>query len=240
MDSYFLPNGARIDTERIIEAILEDEAFPQLYLDTETGGFYEVPNEDVLRRWQAEIGESKRYILIERFTNEEREEVASDFMDTMLADMDPIQVAGARHELAMGGWDAMEQYFEKKTDGWIHGWDQFVHDEAGDFADEQLMENPQVDVTAKFEGCGNCPLCSLLAKEESSELDVLQETYQDAVGDAVFEATIMESVRAQMADYAKKKSAQQKSTSQPPAASEATKGIKTVAPSTRKTRKRKQ
>jgi hypothetical protein len=227
MDSYFLPNGAKIDTERMIEAILEEDAYPQLYLDTELGGFYEVPTEDILRRWQAEIGTTNRYMLVERFTLEEREEVALDFMDTMLEDMDQLQVATARHTLAMGGWEAMEEYFEKKTDGWIHGWDQFVHDEAGDFADEQLMQNPYAEVIAKFEGCGDCPLCSLMAEEESTEFDALTEAFQEVV----FEKTIMESVQLQMEDFMAKKNAQEAHT---------TKAIKTIAPSTRKTKKRKQ
>ena len=51
MYSYTLPNGIVIQYEHIVDAVLEEEEYPQTYLDTLTGALIEVPSMQSLGIW---------------------------------------------------------------------------------------------------------------------------------------------------------------------------------------------
>ena len=76
MYEYTLPSGAKIDADRIVDAVLAEDEYPQVYLDTELGTFVEIPSSDNLRRWVEEIGATKRYLVIEHFTDADRNKFA--------------------------------------------------------------------------------------------------------------------------------------------------------------------
>lgn len=98
MDAYYLPNGVRIDDERLVELILGNvETSPQIYLDIETGTSEEMVS-----------GVSEKHIPIERYTDAMRDEAARTFIDEVLTDMASVYVTGARSALANGGWSSME------------------------------------------------------------------------------------------------------------------------------------
>ena len=83
--------------------------------------------------------------------------------------MEPSAVIGAENAMAQGGWRAVEDFFEESTDGWIHGWDQYLADEAWESVHEWLTNNPYVAIKAEFEGCGNCAACELIRKGEGGD-----------------------------------------------------------------------
>lgn len=156
MDTYYLPNGVRIDVERLVELMLGNvETSPQIYLDIETGTPAELAS-----------GVSKKHLPIERYTNTMRDEAARTFIDEVLSDMASVYVTGACTALTNGGWSSMEQFLEKDTDGWVHAWAQFIFDEIGEYVDECLTANPNVPIKKMFEGCGNCAICELMSKGE--------------------------------------------------------------------------
>jgi len=197
MYTYTLPNGIELNQERIIEAILSESEYPSLYLDTQTGALIEVPSLESLVQWISEIGKSERYYLIEHFNDDERSLIAKDFIDTLLTDLSPKHVKGARNALARGGWQAFEDFLIDKTDGWIHGWDQYCYDEAVDFMHGWLTTNPTFQITARFEGCGNCAVCKAMARDEKLDAKRLPALFQTE--------EIMGHVQRQMEDRAKKK-----------------------------------
>lgn len=195
MYEYSLLNGAKIDADRTVDAVLGEEDYPQVYLDTELGALVEVSSADNLRRWVEEIGTTKRYLIIERFTDADRDEFARYFVKTLLADMEPSAVTGAEGSLAQGGWRAMTAFLEKSTDGWIHGWDQYLADEAWESVHEWLTNNPYVAIKAEFEGCGNCAMCELIRKGEGGNGAKLMKAFETE--------RIMRNVEQQMAGRAK-------------------------------------
>lgn len=168
MDAYYLPNGVRIDVERLLELMLENvDASPQIYLDIETG----MPVEMV-------SGVSKKHLPIEHYTNTMRDEAARTFIDEVLAEMALVYVTGARRELTNGGWSSMEQFLEKDTDGWVHSWSQFIFDEIGEYVDERLTSNPTVPIKKMFEGCDNCAICELMRKGEGNNQAKLIKAFE--------------------------------------------------------------
>lgn len=180
MDTYTLPNGARIDVSRMTEIVLEDlegEAYPQVYLDTETGAFVEIPYEDTLRRWVEEVGLENRYFLIERFTDAEKDAIARDFVTEILPVMSPKDMPGARRAHKRGGWREMESFLKRRTDGWEHAWSQYVWDEARQYVEEWLTNSPYFSVTVAFEGCGNCSVCELIRQGEVGNAEKLAEAF---------------------------------------------------------------
>jgi len=168
MDAYYLPNGVRIDAERLVELILGNvETSPQIYLDIETGTPVELA-----------FGASEKHLPIERYTDIMRDEVARTFIDEVLADMASVYVTGARSALANGGWSSMEQFLEKDTDGWVHAWAQFIYDEICEYVDERLMVNPNVPIKNMFEGCDNCAICELMRKGEDGNPAKLTKAFE--------------------------------------------------------------
>lgn len=177
MYKYLLPNGIRIDAERLADMTLAKEGYPRVYLDTQTGALIEIPSVESLGKWVEEIGATDRYVCFERFTDEEAGDIASDFIDTILADMAPQWVDGARDALESGGWKAMEDFLEEKTGEWIHAWDQFAGDEAYEYVHEWLTENPRVAIKAEFEGCGQCAVCELVRNGEDGDESKLMDAF---------------------------------------------------------------
>jgi len=168
MDSYYLPNGVRIDVERLVELILGNvDASPQIYLDIETGTPAEMTS-----------GVSERHLPIERYTNTMRDEAARTFIDEVLADMASIYVTDARSALTNGGWSSLEQFLEKDTDGWVHAWTQFISDEVWEYVDERLTGNPNIPIKKMFEGCGNCAICELMCKGEDGNQAKLIKAFE--------------------------------------------------------------
>lgn len=178
MYEYILPSGAKIDAERIVDAVLMENEYPQVYLDTELGALIEIPSRDGLRRWIEEIGETRRYFVIEHFNDADRNAFARYFIDSILTDMDSHSAPGARNALVRGGWREMEDFLENKTDGWIHGWDQYLSDEAWESVHEWLTNNPHVHIKAEFEGCGNCAACELIRKGEGGDHTKLIKAFE--------------------------------------------------------------
>ena len=168
MDAYYLPNGVRIDIERLVELMLGNfETSPQIYLDIETGTPVELASEA-----------SEKHLPIERYTNIMRDEAARTFIDEVLVDMASVYVTGARMALTNGGWSSMEQFLEKDTDGWVHAWAQFIFDEIGEYVDERLIANPDVPIKKMFEGCGNCAICELMRKGEGGNQAKLTKAFE--------------------------------------------------------------
>ena len=190
MYAYILSSGAKIDADRVVDAVLVENDYPQTYLDTELGALIEIPSEDSLGRWVKEIGATKRYFVIERFTDDDRNKSARYFIDTILTDMDPRSAPRARDALVHGGWRAMKDFLEKNTDGWIHGWDQYIADEAWEYVHEWLTKNPHVHIKAKFEGCGDCTACELIRKGEGGDRKKLTK--------AMDTETVMQNVARQL------------------------------------------
>lgn len=180
MDAYYLPNGMRIDAERLVELVLGNvETSPQIYLDIETGMSAELAS-----------GVSGKHLPIERYTNNMRDEAARTFIDEVLSDMASVYVVNARTALANGGWSSMEQFLEKDTDGWIHAWTQFISDEVWEYVDDRLMDNPNVPIKKMFEGCDNCAICELMHKGEGSNQAKLIKAFETE--------SVMENVKQQL------------------------------------------
>jgi len=195
MYAYILPGGAKIDADRVVDAVLAESEYPQTYLDTELGALIEIPSEDSLGRWVREIGATKRYFVIEHFTDDDRDKFARYFIDTILTDMDSRSAPGARDALVRGGWRAMEDFLEKNTDGWIHGWDQHIADEAWESVHDWLTKNPHVHIKAEFEGCGDCAACELIRTGNGSDRKKLIQ--------AMDTETVMQNVARQLESRAK-------------------------------------
>lgn len=168
MDAYYLPNGMRIDAERLVELILGNiEASTQIYLDIETGTPAELAS-----------GILEKHLPIERYTDAMRNKAARTFIDEVLSDMASVYVTGARSALTSGGWSSMEQFLEKDTDGWVHSWSQFIFDEVWEHVDECLTSNPNVPIKKTFEGCDNCAICELMHKGEGGNQAKLIKAFE--------------------------------------------------------------
>lgn len=170
MYNYTLPNGAEIDIELFVEAMLAEEEYPSHFFDTKTGCIVHVPSRGNLKHWVDDIGTSERYFLIERLTDEARDVVAFDFLENIVDDlMIGKEMRGARKALAKGGWRAMKEFLEESTEGWVGALEQFIYDEAFARADDWLINDPRVGAKTTFTGCGDCPACELLRIIENSD-----------------------------------------------------------------------
>jgi hypothetical protein len=65
--------------------------------------------------------------------------------------------------ITCGDIDGFEDFLFEKTDGFIHAWDQYLADEAYDYVDRWLTENPFCKIERKFIGCGDCEICKVMA-----------------------------------------------------------------------------
>jgi hypothetical protein len=198
MYTYTLTDGTPINSERLIEAVLLREDFPEVYLDTKLGALVEIPSVQSLGSWVAEIGKSDRYVHIERFSDEELASCAREFIRLILVhDLSKNDHERVNALLSQNDISGFENFLEAETDGWIHGWDQYIGDEAWDYVHEWLTKNPKVKITASFDGCGDCALCSSMGQEKQPTLEELQTLFQTEA--------VMESVRSQLQAAQKQK-----------------------------------
>ncbi len=191
MYTYKLPNGLTINAERLAEDVLLGGEFPQTYLDIETGALIEIPSSESLGMWVMEIGNTKRHFLVERFTNDEKIIFAREFVEVIMSiDASKVKQAQILKILKTNSIEAFEDFLDSETDGWIHGWDQYIADEAWEYVHEWLTNNPHVKIEATFEGCGDCAICTAMREGKGDSMpDLLSAFNTEAV---------MQSVEAQL------------------------------------------
>jgi hypothetical protein len=194
MYAYTLPNGLTINAERLADVVLSGSDFPQTYLDVDTGALIEIPTRESLRVWVKETGNSKRYFLVERFTDDEKIYFIEDIISS---DLKEKQLSDVLLILKSKDLDTFEEFLMTKTDGWIHGWDQYIADEAWEYVHEWLTNNPYVKIIASFEGCGDCALCEAMRDKRTGVVPDLLE--------ALKTEAIMQSVHTQLTERASKK-----------------------------------
>lgn len=198
MYKYVLPNGLIVNAERLAEVVLYKTDFPQTYIDTETAALIEIPSRESLGEWVKEGDHGRRYFLIEPFTNEEKICFARDFVQLILSsELSQKQKTETLKIIESGNFDAFEEYLFTKTDGWIHGWDQYISDEAWEYVHEWLTNNPYVKIVDLFEGCGDCALCEAMRDKGTGAMSDPLEVFKTEA--------IMESVRTQLNERASKK-----------------------------------
>ena len=178
MYTYTLKDGTPINSERLIEVVLLREDFGEVYLDTKLGALVEVPSVKSLAAWVAEIGKSDRYLHIKRFSDAECVQYAREFINLMLVH----ELSKSDHErvntlLSQNDITGFVDFLEEETDGWIHGWDQYIGDQAWEYVHGWLTENPKVQITASLEGCGDCALCTAMSQEKQPTLEELQTLF---------------------------------------------------------------
>lgn len=197
MYRYKLPNGIQINPDRMVDGVLAETEYPQIYLDTETGALVEIPSIESLKKWVEEIGKSKRYFNIDRFNDKDRDKIAESFLEDILRVMEPKCFSSAKKALKKNGWRGMEDFLEENTDGWIHGWDQFIADEAWEYVNNWLTDNPHIAIKAEFEGCGDCAICKLMRSNEDKDFSKLAQAMETE--------NVMQRVQEQMKDFSKRK-----------------------------------
>lgn len=178
MEAFFLPNGQRIDHDLVVNAMLTivTDDFPQSYLDRETGEIIEIQSAEALRDWVLAIGASNRYYLIPTLEDGERDSLAIEYTDELLAYVTPSYVDGAHEAILSGGWRAFEEFLIEKTAAEIHGWQQFVADDVYEQASDWLT-SPEIGARAEFTGCGDCAICQLMKDGKGNDLDALQKAF---------------------------------------------------------------
>jgi hypothetical protein len=192
MYTYKLPNGISINAERLTDDVLVSGDFPQTYLDIETGALIEIPTRESLGVWVQEVGDARRHFLVERFTETEKISLAKDFVrNIMPMDSSKAKQTKALKLLQTSSLSAFEDFLESETDGWIHGWDQYLADEAWEYVHDWLTNNPHVKIEAIFEGCGDCVLCDSLKDGAQSTVPDLLKAFDTE--------RVMQSVRSQLA-----------------------------------------
>lgn len=141
---------------------------------------------------------------MERFSDTDRIEIAKNFVQEILSlELPKPQILALQKILETKDWRAFEKYLEDKTDGWIHGWDQYIYDEAWEYARDWLTNNPHITITEEFEGCGDCAICAAM-KNNVSDTKKLLEAFKTEV--------VMQSVAAQLASQSDNKIARKPQT----------------------------
>lgn len=197
MYAYKLPNGLTINAERLVEDVMADSDFPQTYLDIKTGALIEIPSWDSLGVWVKEVGHQKRYFLIERFTDVDKINLARDFVrEVMSMDASKIVQTKATKILQTNNFESFKTFLMLETDGWIHGWDQYIADEAWEYVHEWLTNNPHIKIEAVFEGCGDCAICSAMKEGKGESAHDLLEAFKTEA--------VMQSVTDQLENRVKK------------------------------------
>ena len=176
MYKYVLPTGGQIDAERLSEAALSKSEYPQTYLDTVIGKLVKIDSPEHLGEWVSEIGATNRYMLIEPFSDTDRNENAKHFIKLMQI-TDPKRITGARRAFDNGGWQAFEGFLSEHTDGWIDGWNQWINDAAWQYVHDWLTHMPHVPIRAVFEGSDGCAMCELARKGEDGDIEKLTDAF---------------------------------------------------------------
>lgn len=197
MYAYFLPNGIRLDIERLVDAALEEGTYPQTYLDTESGAIVELPSVDSLELWTRHGGNAARYTFVAPMPKEVRDAAMRAFIEEVLKKEATTLAPAVSRALARGGWRAAEEHLAGRADGWFDAWSDFLEDEAWGYLHEWLIEHPDLGIETVFEGCGNCAVCELVLAGEGDDTKKLR--------DAFVTEDVMRSVAEQMETYAQRR-----------------------------------
>ncbi len=175
MDSYFLPDGNKIDIDGCVMAVLSTREFPMHFLDTESGNVCIIDSKEALNDLVEKIGDSRQYLEITHFDDKDYSEIVSNFLDDIIAVMASKSLYNKLKKfLDEEGWKKTIAELEKDKDGWIHGWSQYIHDEGYDQAVDWLMNIPNLKVTEKFEGCGDCEICKAMREGKNGYGDLME------------------------------------------------------------------
>jgi hypothetical protein len=159
MHEYFLGNGIRINTERLIDAALMDEKFPEVYLDVQTGALVEISTPESLVLWRDSVGEPARYLYLA---------AGERFIDEIISEIEPGLTKKAKKALHTGGVEEMEDFLEDQAAGLVFGWDAYMTSEASRYVHDWLTKNPDLDITTDFSGCDSCASCEYMEDHEES------------------------------------------------------------------------
>lgn len=173
MYTYTLPCGVRFHADMLVGAIVAHDAFPQVFLDLETGAVLALPSTESRAVWKKSVGalQMHRYLLLEPFTAHERARIAHDFIDNVIAFIMPKETEQARSALAEGGWEAFEDFIETYMGDMLEGWMTHIDVAAGARVHELLTTAP-VAIEAEIQPCGDCTMCKLDAAESAPEIPV--------------------------------------------------------------------
>lgn len=179
MYSYILQSGRKIDMDGLLCA-MEDTGESRYFLDLTEGEIGEVNTKTKQGKEKCQrLSSNKRYVEIPKIRDENRIECMRECMDMFLKE-------GNKGEQKLH--DEMQKILdsndtnkfkkalvklEKSRTGWIHGWEQFRRDSAWEDAVSWIEKLP-VAIEQKFEGCGDCKLCTLMEKGEHDMDDFLE------------------------------------------------------------------
>ncbi len=171
---YTLPNGLPINSERLVEFILEGvggEDFPQLYIDTVTGATIEIPAKENLLVWVKEIGASDRYFSLEGFTTDELIDLAKEFLEEEVLERIPkLHLTNLKKCLQNGVIEDFENELISLLPELYYEWQDYLEYEATNLVHSFFTNNPKIKVKAEFVGCEDgCPFCRTM--EQIGETD---------------------------------------------------------------------
>ncbi len=164
----------RVDIDGCITAVLSTGEFPMHFFDTERGDVCIIDSNKSLDSFAEKIGTSRRYLDITHFDDKDYDDIMMDFID-LVSTMGSKRLSDRLKKILVeNSWKGTLIELEKDTEGWIHAWDQHIHDEGYTQAVAWLMNISNVKITEKFEGCGDCEICKAMEGGKNGYGDLME------------------------------------------------------------------
>ena len=182
---FKLPNGKKIDEEKAMNG-MEDNDFSKLYfLDIETGRvkiILDTFNKN--KKLKLTKIDNKCYILIPKISPQQIHKWMCEYVDEFINREDP-DFAKKVYPLLKGKIVTRKliRLLEKSEEGWIHGWDQWRYDQVGELFQGWLF-SLNVDIVDEFEGDDNCPLCQMMKKADQEDRSLTLKELRKGFADA--------------------------------------------------------
>lgn len=143
-----------------VEAILSTDEHPLYLLDTVMGNVCPVESKEMISQLIPKIGKKNRYVPIASFKDQGYTSLMEQFLDGVVGAILPSKFTDRlKNTLQKKGWKAVVKMLERGRDGeeWFIAWNQFIQNEAADFADFLLS-----DMSGEINPCANCPICQAI------------------------------------------------------------------------------
>ncbi len=168
---FKLLNGKKIDEEKMIIAMEDNDISNLYFLDTKTGNVES----------DLDQSDSTRYIKIPKIRDSQVHEWIHEYTDEFIHHEDPefakkvYMVLKSKRPIKK-----IEDVLEQSKEGWIHGWTQWKRDCIYEEMKEWFLSLP-INITEEFEWFDDCSICQKMkkAEEENRNLSIaeLKETF---------------------------------------------------------------
>jgi|WetSurMetagenome_2_1015567.scaffolds.fasta_scaffold02025_11 hypothetical protein len=177
---FILSNGKQINTEAIVDAMLDPANDRAYWFDVQTGECrLDIDFIKNTGKANFEAGKNNRYFKVPKISGFIRSQWMADYVAEMIEDEDKMFAKKLKEILKNENpYERFIKALEEGEKGWIYGWDSWEGDNAFEVIKEWFARLP-LDIKEKMDSFCDCPICQAVEEGKTSQ-EELKDAFRKA------------------------------------------------------------